>query len=114
MSPYNSTFSKPGKPLAKKSAKRVIEDREFAPIREAAFERDGRCMAPIVWGRCFGPWTPHHIIPGARDKTLRLVLSNVTTLCIGHHDYVHDHPIESTELGLLQSAPPDGPRTPEP
>lgn len=92
--------------MRQRSEKRVKEDAEFAPIRKAAFERDQRCMAPIAWGKCFGQWTPHHIVPGARDKTLRLVLSNVATLCLGHHDWVHDHPAEATELGLLKSCPP--------
>lgn len=93
-------------PLRSRSAKRVKEDREFAPIRGAAFERDGRCMAPIDWGVCFGPWTPHHIIPAGRDRTQRLVLENVVTLCTGHHAYAHDHPLEATERGLIRSAVP--------
>ncbi len=102
---WNSTFTKPGRPLAKRSAKRVAEDRDFHSIGRAAFERDGRCVAPPEWGDCFGPWTPHHVVPVARDKTLRLTLSNIKTLCLGHHDWVHDHPAEATALGLLKSAP---------
>jgi 5-methylcytosine-specific restriction endonuclease McrA len=99
-----STLKRGGQ-IRQRSEKRIREDREFEPIRKAAFERDGRCMAPLEWGRCWGPWTPHHIVPGARDKTLRLVLANVTTLCLGHHDYAHDHPLQASEHGLLKSAP---------
>ena len=102
---WNSTFTKPPKPLPRKSAKRVSEDKDFAPIRQACFDRDGRCMAPIEWGICEGRWHAHHVVSRARDRTLALVLENLRTLCAKHHQHTHDHVAESTRLGLLASAP---------
>ena len=81
-----------------------VKDRDFEPLRKACFARDDKCMAPLEWGRCWGPWTAHHVVTRARDKTLTLDLENLRTLCLGHHDYVHDHPAEATALGLLKSA----------
>ena len=105
MSPYNSTFSKPSKPLARKSAKRVIEDREWVNVKAAVVKRDGHCMRPIDWGWCGGGLDVHHIVTMARDKTLRLEPTNLITLCRRHHSWVHDNVAEATELGLLASSP---------
>lgn len=43
----------------------------------------------------------HHIAPRSRRPDLKRELSNGLTLCFGAHDWVHSHPIEATELGLL-------------
>jgi len=113
MSPYNSTFSKPGKPLARKSAKRVIEDRELENVKREVLARDGRlCQFPTPAsmvhpaGGCVGsPVDVHHVVTVARDKTLRLEPTNLITLCRRHHSWVHDNVAEATELGLLASSP---------
>lgn len=103
MTSWNSTLSRGG-PLKARSDKRVAEDREFDALRKRCFERDGRCMAPINWGLCEGRWHAHHVVSRARDKTLALVLSNLTTLCSRHHQFAHDHPIEANDCGLIRSA----------
>lgn len=99
-----STLKRTGR-LRSRSLKRVKEDADFEPLRKACFERDGRCLAPLEWGLCWGPWQAHHVVPRARDHTLVLELENLRTLCAGHHQYVHDHPAEANERGLLKSAP---------
>lgn len=91
-------------PLKQVSDKRKAQDIAYAPIRKAVIARDGRCMAPIDWGRCAGAWEVHHVISRARDRTLVLEPSNLQTLCLSHHQYAHDHPVEATACGLLKSA----------
>jgi hypothetical protein len=103
-------------PLRAKSAKRERQDREFAKIRVFVMERDGGCQlarrsAHSIWQagdwrhRCEGPLDPHHVVPVARDVTLRLDMNNLVVLCRSAHSWVHAHPAEATELGLLKSAP---------
>ena len=108
---WNSTFTKPGKPLARRSAKRVVEDREFAKVRAEVMERDGHAcrlggMVGYAFHWCIGPLDPHHVVPVARDKTLRLDPDNLIVLCRKAHDWVHDHPAEAGALGLLKSVAP--------
>ena len=111
MSPFSTL--KPGGRLRPRSKKREQIAKDFAPIREAAFERDGHaCQFPWRIGRdcvpCYGQLHPHHIVPTGRDSTLRLVLSNIVSLCDRHHAEVHGHPLESAAVGLLLSVPPGG------
>ncbi len=114
------TFStlKRGGPLKQRSDKRVKEDAAFAKVRRFVMARDRGCQFPHTaerlagWGidRCAGPLDPHHVVPVARDSTLRLDLNNLAVLCRKAHSWVHDHPAEATELGLLAS-PQRNPRT---
>ncbi len=95
-------------PLRQRSEKRIREDVAFAPIRQAVIARDGNCQLYRFVGlrhRCWGPLVVHHIISRARDKTLALEPDNLITLCFAGHNEVHDNVAESTELGLLKSAP---------
>lgn len=103
MSPWNSTFTKPGKPLAKRSAKRTQLDHEFASVRAFVMERDGGCQLGIPH-QCNSIIDPHHVVPVGRDSTLRLEPTNLVALCRVAHDWVHDHPAEATKLGLLKSS----------
>ena len=104
-----------------KSLKRAREDRDWPEIRAFVMERDEEtCQYPksiLVRGfegrfitPCGGPLDPHHIVPIARDKKLRLEPTNLKVLCRRHHDTVHLYPAEATILGLLKSASrPSGP-----
>lgn len=97
------------------SDKRRVQNVEFAKVREFVMERDGGCMLRqrllatepplILYHRCSGALDPHHIVPVARDVTLRLDPDNLVVLCRAGHDWVHTHPVPATLLGLLKSAP---------
>ena len=107
MSPWNSTL-KSGKPLAKRSAKRVIEDREFAKVRAFVMDRDEwSCQTDKASTGVLhmGEIDPHHRISRARDSERALDPDNLIALCRRHHDWVHAHPLEAEALGLLKSAP---------
>lgn len=43
----------------------------------------------------------HHIAPRGRAPELRRDLLNGTTLCRSCHRWVHSHPIQAAEAGLL-------------
>jgi hypothetical protein len=116
MSGWNSTLRSSG-PLPRRSKKRTQLDHQFARVREFAMERDGGCQlarrlngsirqAGDYGHRCEGPLDPHHVVPVARDSTLRLDLNNLVVLCRLAHSWVHEHPAEATELGLLKSVGP--------
>jgi 5-methylcytosine-specific restriction endonuclease McrA len=118
MSPWNSTL-KAGKPIRAKSEKRVKEDRAWAKLRLEVLFRDGHCafILDTTHGPCGGPLDVHHIVTRARDRKLALDADNLKVVCRVHHDWVHAHPAEATELGLLASSPvfPNPPqKTPKP
>lgn len=73
--------------------------------RRRVLDRDGGCVAPGlgVPGRCAGILHVHHITPKGMGGSKRLDdESNLVTLCLWHHDWVHSHVAESTRLGLLR------------
>jgi len=43
----------------------------------------------------------HHVAPRARRPDLKYEISNGKCLCNGCHTWVHGHPIEAKEAGLL-------------
>lgn len=102
---YGNTLKRGG-PLKQRSEKREREERELDKLRPFVFARDGRCMAPVTWGPCEGRWHAHHIVSRARDHTLLLELSNLTTLCFRHHRHAHDNVRVATDCGLIASAVP--------
>lgn len=88
------------------SDKRRAQNALYKPIHDAVIERDGRCMAPIVWGNCDGDgWHVHHVISRARAPELALDPSNLTTLCPKHHRFAHDNVAIATACGVIRSAP---------
>jgi 5-methylcytosine-specific restriction endonuclease McrA len=96
------------------SLKRQKQNREFKPIHDAVIERDGGCRFEefsIGWHLCLGTHLHvHHIVSRARAPELALEPSNLVTLCLLAHDWVHAHPAEATRVGLLKSASrPSGP-----
>lgn len=88
-----------------RSPRRVEHLDRMADLRPQVFARArDRCEAD-GWlpGRCAPGLNAHHRLPtgnGGPDT-----LENLVALCgsgtTGHHAYVHDHPTESYENGLL-------------
>jgi hypothetical protein len=69
---------------------------------KAVRDRDAnQCQWPA--SNCWNTGTlhAHHIATRKRRPDLVYDENNGITLCFIHHQWVHDHPIEAVELGLL-------------
>lgn len=86
--------------LRRVSRKQARLNREIADWSKAVRDRDGGCVGPPrgLPGCCWGPQHAHHINRDRRDNRLE----NGVVLCAAHHQWVHDHPAISFELGLLK------------
>ena len=97
---------KPGKPperrtrLRPRSRKQTRLGREIAAWSDAVRLRDGVCQGPArgLPYPCWGDLHAHHINRNRSDNRLE----NGVALCAAHHQWVHDHPAVSFELGLLK------------
>jgi 5-methylcytosine-specific restriction endonuclease McrA len=91
-------------PLRQESPKRVEQRALLAHVQRQALIRDGyTCQGMAIPDhRCAGRNDLHHLQPVGRGGP-RLELANLKTLCRAAHDWVHEHPREATELGLLRS-----------
>jgi len=99
-----------GKPrrsqAAKAGAARSREKQEETDKREeewrlAVCERyDYTCQFPGC-GLRHKSIHAHHIAPRSRRVDLKYVIENGICLCSEHHDWVHDHPVQATAMGLL-------------
>jgi hypothetical protein len=68
---------------------------------ERVKDRDGYCRAP-AWlrpDRCLGRLEADHLISRSYGAT-RWELANGVTLCLAHHKYVTEHPLEHIDLAL--------------
>jgi hypothetical protein len=74
---------------------------EMALIRQAVYERDGRCrLRGGALGPCFGkPYTPHHLRKAGQGGAYSM--SNLLTLCAGHNDRIEELPRLDMELNGL-------------
>lgn len=71
-------------------------------VREEVINRDRGCRADrlVTEIRCWGPIDPHHVLrrsQGGPDTS-----ENLISVCRAHHDWIHQHPARSYELGLLK------------
>jgi hypothetical protein len=64
---------------------------------EAIKARDGGCI--IANEKCFGRLEADHLIPRSYAAT-RWLLEIGATLCLAHHKYVTEHPLEHEELAV--------------
>jgi len=88
---------KRGEPIKRSRSKPVPSS-----LYQQVLARDLGCKArdTVRQIRCFGRIDPHHILPRGRGGAD--TLENLVSLCRAHHDWVHDHPAESYDLGLLR------------
>jgi hypothetical protein len=91
------TALKRGEPIKRTRAKPVPSS-----LYQQVLARDLGCVArdTVRQIRCMGRIDPHHILPRGRGGAD--TLENLVSLCRAHHDWVHDHPAESYDLGLLR------------
>lgn len=75
-------------PLADKKWKKEVKERD-----------ENTCQ------RCFkqGFVHAHHVAPRSRRPDLKHELSNGISVCFDCHQWIHNNPIEATELGLLSN-----------
>lgn len=101
-------------PIRRISKQKAKADRELKAARARVLARDDQScqflervrsrlplppvvIVPVV--ECRSGLHVHHVVPrsrgGGHDD------SNLVTLCGWHHEWVHGHPIQSRDLGLL-------------
>lgn len=85
-------------PIGKRSRVKAVPK----SIYEQVLARDLGCVArdTVRDIRCFGRIDPHHILPRSRGG--KDTLDDLASLCRAHHEWVHAHPAQSYELGLLR------------
>jgi 5-methylcytosine-specific restriction endonuclease McrA len=91
------TTLKRGEPIKRARAKAVPTS-----LYKQVLARDLGCVArdTVRQIRCYGRIDPHHVLPRSRGG--KDTLDDLISLCRAHHEWVHDHPAESYELGLLR------------
>lgn len=88
--------------LRRKGRIKAKVDRKLVEWSRNVRERDGdQCQWPE--NRCLNRGTLHAHHKATRNRRPDLIYDedNGTTLCFIHHQWVHDHPIEATTIGLL-------------
>jgi hypothetical protein len=92
-------------PLRRVSAKRAAGRTAYETAKLAVWIRDGgECQARECWPEvaCGGRIDPHHIAPQGIWPELRAVEDNMKCVCRSRHSFLHDHPIQAREVGLLR------------
>ncbi len=88
----------------KRSRMKSKRDPKLAAWSKAVRERDGnQCKFPDLCMSGDDRVDPHHIAPRGRRVDLKYDVDNGICLCRTHHDWVHAHPFEAEELGLLST-----------
>lgn len=96
---HRRTPLKRGGRISHTSKKRLEELKDRPAIRKAVFECDGGCLAAGIWGPCYGPLTPHHLLKASQGG--KFEMSNLISLCSHHNTMVEDHPLEANNLGFV-------------
>jgi hypothetical protein len=87
-----------------RKALRSKPDPKLAAWSRTVRERDNNeCQWPKAKCLNRGTLHAHHIATRSRRPDLIYDVDNGIALCFIHHQWVHDHPIEAAELGLLDS-----------
>jgi hypothetical protein len=88
--------------LRQRKALRARPDRKLIVWSKAVRERDDY-VCQMTGTRDVKRNIAHHVAPRSRRPDLRLDPANGKTLTPEAHQWVHDHPIQATALGLLSS-----------
>lgn len=83
------------------SAKRSGEATERRRVWAIVERRDNGCRLAHR-GDCFGRLTPHHLLKASAGGAFSE--DNIVVLCAGCNDWVEDHPLEATALGMVRRA----------
>lgn len=93
-------------PLKRVSPKRAAQRYERERTVQAVLMRDRfTCRAAQIVSEleCRGRLDVHELLTRARGGSI-LDVDGAVSLCRAHHDYVHTHPAEALERGLLRSS----------
>ena len=102
---HNKTFGKPKeakviKPIAKKSAKRIKDDKVLSAKLKEIKDRGGKCEAKTVV--CTGRPQGFHHVQKTSPKN-RLLEGNIIPCCNACNLWIEENPIEAEGLGLTVS-----------
>ena len=88
-------------PLKRTGIKRTKAKPVPKDIYQDVLSRDMGCRgAGVIRIACQGRIDPHHI--KRRSQGGEDTIDNLISLCRAHHDWVHQHPDESYQLGFLK------------
>lgn len=101
--PVQTTAPKSFTPIPKRSAKRIKQEAAYSVLRKVFLDQHPECMAKIE-GVCSGDRTHeiHHQHSGKDREKYFLDTGTWLALERSCHDWIHSHPLESRELGLLK------------
>ena len=71
------------------SARERGYDGQWERVRAIKLDRDPFCQRCGALGRTTAAHMVHHIVPVERDRTLRLVMSNLESMCNACHQKTH-------------------------
>lgn len=86
------------KPIAKVSAKRMEESKEYEQIKKKLRKKLQRCQIAIANVCTGGPLEAHHPIGRSGSAFKKVIMC-----CRACHNYVHDHPSFAKRFGFSES-----------
>lgn len=95
--PKKQTISKPKKPIAKFSTKKLNELKEYRKLRDKYFKENPICQFP----GCHSTEISLHHARGRIGANLTDI-STFRSLCLTHHRFVEENPEEAIKLGLSE------------
>jgi hypothetical protein len=90
------------KPIAQRSSKRIKEDKEYSLLRMKYLTTHPLCEAKIPNVCKVHSTDVHHTHSGSDRSTSYLKDDTWKAVCRNCHNWIHNHPKESRELGLLK------------
>lgn len=97
-----TTFNKKQKPIPRRSSKRIKQDALYKVLREQFLKDHPTCMIKIP-GVCTGKSCEVHHSYSGKDRE-KYYLDTTTWFAVDRncHNFVHEHPEESREMGYLK------------
>ena len=93
---------KKAKPIASRSSKRIKEEREYMILRNKFLVSHPLCQAKISTVCKVHSTDVHHTHSGADRSSTFTDDKTFLSVCRACHMWIHNHPIEARELGLLK------------
>lgn len=93
--PKKQSISKPKKPIAKFSNKKLVDLKQYRKLRDEYFKLNPICE----FKGCYSTEITLHHAKGRIGRNLTDI-SYFKSLCLAHHRFVEDNPLEAIKMGL--------------
>jgi hypothetical protein len=97
----DATSQKPKNIIPLVSSKRKKQDQEYLKLRERFLTERTLCEVKVA-GCMMHATDVHHTYAGANRNVYYLIQSTWIPVCRACHNWIHEHPKESRELGYLK------------